>query len=102
MCARVNTLIFIFTAIKGFPTEDDMYKEIRDKCQTNRNCKVIGGIVFTNLPSKGNALPSNIRYTIRVIGRGEVRRTAKLFRQFNTRTPRRFERYGAYITTLVC
>jgi len=42
-------------------------------------------------------LPSNIRYTIRVIGRGEVRRTAKLFRQFNTRTPRRFERYGAYI-----
>ena len=78
-----------------------MYKEIRDDCLISRKCKLLGGIVFTNLPSKGNALPSNIRYTIRVIGRGEIRRTTRLFRWFNTRTPRKFERYGAYIATLV-
>ena len=99
---RKHTPIHFFTAIKGFPAEEDMYKEMRNKCLTAWQCKIIGGIVFNNLPPKGNALPSNIRYTIRVIGGGEVQRTTALFSKLKMRTPRKFEIYGAYITAIVC
>ena len=79
-----------------------MNKEIGDKCLETWQCKIIGSIVFNNLPPKGNALPSNIRYTIRVFGHGEVSRTTALFQKLRMRTPRKFELYGAYMTAIVC
>ena len=74
-----------------------MYKEIRDKCRYTKNCTIIGSIVFTNLPQKGNELPSNIRYTIRVVGRDEVSRTTERFPKFKITYPRGTETYGAYM-----
>jgi len=79
-----------------------MYKEIRDKCRYTTNCTIIGSIVFTNLPQKGNELPSNIRYTIRVVGRDEVSRTTEMFPKVKIKMPRRIEKYGAYLTAVVC
>ena len=79
-----------------------MYKEIRDKCPYSTNCAIIGSIGFTNLPQKGNELPSTIRYTIRVVGRGEVSLTTETFPKFKNTMPRGTDKYGAYMTAVVC
>ena len=85
--------------MRGFSTEEDMVERIRRDCKDGDKCMITGGIVFTNLPTDGETLPSNIQYKIRVHGRsqqGEVNRTRVLFHSKNTSAPRNFEKGGKF------
>ena len=79
-----------------------MDKEMRKECKIGLNCTLIGGIVFTNLPSAGLTLPSNIQYKIKVTGSGDIERTKMLlpgFPGYKLPVPRPFEKQGELILT---
>ena len=75
-----------------------MLKQIRKDCKIKNKCRIIGGIVFSNLPPGGDMLPSNIEYKIRVQAQGEIRQTKVMFPPFSSRstTPRRFKTNGEF------
>ncbi|KAI0234119.1 ATP-binding cassette sub-family A member 3 [Lamellibrachia satsuma] len=83
-------------AVTGFQDEEHMLKQIGKVCKIKNKCKIIGGIVFSNLPPGGAMLPSNIQYKIRVHARGEVELTKRMFPpiRFRSTTPRRFKTEG--------
>ena len=75
-----------------------MLKQIGKYCKRVSKCKIIGAIVFSNLPPGGDMLPSNIQYKIRVHARGEVELTKWMFPhiRFRSTTPRRFKKEGEF------
>ena len=83
--------------IEGYPNEEAMIIDLEERCRNSTRtdpCRVIGCIVFTDLPTDGSTLPKEIEYTIRVVSSGEVRRTRKFFPHKMSSEMRKFEAGG--------
>ena len=59
------------SGITGFANERVMIDKLHAMCD-DYLCGIIGGVVFSNLPSDGNTLPTQIRYKIRMRSEGSV------------------------------
>ena len=79
----------------GFDDEKAMEEKIRQEC-VEAVCPVIGGAVFTNLPSGGDTLPKDITYKLRIRLRsyGEVSAIYAMMPIWKPPIPRADEPYG--------
>ena len=86
--ADIVCIIIFIQELTGFPSEAEMLKRIRVMCMEQIACDVVGGVVFTNMQPDDDALPKNVKYTIRTRSTGEMTTTYAMTPQPDSASPR--------------
>ena len=85
----------IHLVLVGLDSESEMIHAIEAAC-VDMFCNIIGGVVFTNLPSDGKTLPKDIEYKVRIrlYSYGELSSMQTVLPYMKFQNPRKYEAGG--------